>query len=73
VGGVPHVVSDRTSGLLVEPSDAPKMARAVQELLEHPSLASKLSLKGSESAQAHDWSRVLPQWEELFQEIAEDA
>lgn len=43
VGGVPELIADSDSGLLVPPSDAPSLATAMQRLLDSAELRAKLS------------------------------
>jgi glycosyltransferase involved in cell wall biosynthesis len=45
-GGIPEVVSDRETGLLVAPRDAPAMARAIIRLLERDDLRQTLGQAG---------------------------
>jgi glycosyltransferase involved in cell wall biosynthesis len=49
-GGIPEIVEDRTTGLLVEPRDHSAMAQAILELLRDPALRSQMGRAG--------WSRV---------------
>jgi glycosyltransferase involved in cell wall biosynthesis len=69
VGGIPFIIDDGESGLLVPPSDALAMADAIQRILSDPLLAKKLSRHAFEKAQNNDWSTILPMWEELFYEV----
>ncbi len=50
VGGLPEIVVDGVSGLLVEPGDAPGIAQAILRVLDDADLARRLSTRGSESA-----------------------
>ncbi len=46
VGGIPEIVSDGESGLLVSPGDPEELSRAIDRLLSDPDLAVKLALEG---------------------------
>lgn len=46
VGGIPEIVADQDSALLVEPGDAGGMAAAIEKLLHNPSLAHRLVERG---------------------------
>lgn len=46
VGGIPEVVEPGVNGLLVEPGDAPALARAICDLLADPGLARRLGAAG---------------------------
>lgn len=69
-GGLGDLVADGEDALLVRRDDPVAMAAAVERLLEDPDLAARLSAAARRRAEAHDWSRVLPQWERLFSENA---
>jgi len=69
VGGVPYLVDDGVIGLLVPPRDGVAMATAVRRILTEPGLAARLSQQGRTKVEEFDWTRVLPQWQELFLSI----
>ncbi len=46
VGGVPEVIKDRETGILVPPADPDTLAEAVKELLDKPELAKRYSEAG---------------------------
>lgn len=48
VGGIPEVVEDGTTGLLVEPHDIPAISDAVVKLLEEPETAARLGRNAGE-------------------------
>ncbi len=68
-GGIPDVVEDGTSALLVEPRDAAGFARAVTAVLRDESLAQRLREGAHARAAAYDWeklsSRVLDVYERV--------
>ncbi|MEY4764599.1 MAG: hypothetical protein RI907_1272 [Pseudomonadota bacterium] len=53
VGGVPEVVQDGLSGIVVPPNDAAALATAVQRLLEDPALAQRMGEAGRARYLAH--------------------
>lgn len=69
VGGIPHLIEDETTGLLVEPGDVGAMVAAVERLLDDPTLALKLSQSGRALAESSFWPSVSRQWAELFEEL----
>ena len=69
VGGVPHLLRDGETGLLVPDGDAGAMAQAVRRLLDEPGLAAKLSANGRRLAESCAWEPVRAQWEALFGEV----
>jgi glycosyltransferase involved in cell wall biosynthesis len=70
VGGVPFLVQHEESALLVEPNDVRGMADSVRRLLGEPDLVRKLSLRGRELAEQCSPEKVVPQWEEVFNQLA---
>lgn len=58
VGGIPYVVEDRKTALLVEPGDANAMAHALVAILRDRALADRLVASGLESVQQYAWPRV---------------
>ncbi len=69
VGGVPHLLRDGETGLLVADGDVGAMTEAVRRLLDEPGLAAKLSANGRRLAESCGWGAVRPQWEALFEEM----
>jgi glycosyltransferase involved in cell wall biosynthesis len=70
VGGVPLLVKDQETGILVPRSNSEEMARAVTRLLTEKGLASKLSGAARNQAEQCDWRMVLPRRERLFESVA---
>ncbi|RMG45456.1 MAG: glycosyltransferase family 1 protein [Acidobacteria bacterium] len=69
VGGIPDLLTDGETGLLVPPDDIEAMVGAIKRLLNNPDLAGRLSANGRRLAEQSDWTRVRPQWEQLFNEL----
>jgi glycosyltransferase involved in cell wall biosynthesis len=53
VGGIPELVLDGETGLVVEPDDAPALARAVDELADDPDRRKGMGRRGAERVAAH--------------------
>lgn len=70
VGGIPHLLEHEVDALLVPPGDADAMAEAVGRILSESGLAERLSRNARAKAELHDWSVVLPQWENLLLSLA---
>lgn len=70
VGGIPYLLRDGESGLLVPDDDAPALAAAILRLFEEPALAGRLSRNGRALAEQSAWERVYPQWESLFKSLS---
>jgi glycosyltransferase involved in cell wall biosynthesis len=60
VGGVPYMVENERTALLVPPGDAAAMAGAICRVLDEPGLAESLALAGRACIAAHAWEQVRP-------------
>lgn len=69
VGGVPDLLTDGETGLLVPDDDDVAMAAAVQRLLTEPGLAGNLSANGRNLAKCRSWERIRSQWEQVFAQV----
>jgi glycosyltransferase involved in cell wall biosynthesis len=58
VGGIPDMVADQVTALLVPPRDAQAMAAAILRLLGDAALAERLARAGIGEAQRYAWPRV---------------
>ena len=73
VGGIPDLLTDGETGLLIPDDDDQAMAAAVLHLLHDPDLAARLSANGRRLAERSSWEQVQPQWENLFAEVMAQA
>ncbi len=73
VGGVPYLLRDGETALLVPPRDPVAMAAAVERILVEPALAARLSSQARAAAEERDWSHVLARWERLIDEAGHRA
>lgn len=72
VGGLPYLVEEGKDALLIPPDHTDALVEAVRLLLTTPHLAETLSRTARAKATKHDWSVVLPQWEELLRRAMSD-
>lgn len=66
VGGVPYIVEDRRTALLVAPDDPAAMAAAIIELKSDAALRERLAREGRDEVSRYGRDRVLPQWLDLY-------
>ncbi len=71
VGGICDMVRDGVEGLLVEPEAPDALAAAVAQVLDDEALRARLARAAAERAEAYDWSRVLPGYERLYENLLE--
>jgi starch synthase len=70
VGGIPEVVEDMTTGLLVPPDDPASLAYAMNALLRDPDRAEAMGRAGRERAVAEfSWEAVAAQTAALYAEL----
>ena len=70
VGGIPEVVDDGRTGLLVPPSDPKALADAVNRLLDDPGLAAEMGRAGRERAIAEfSWRAIAEQTVALYEAV----
>ncbi len=67
VGGVPFIVRDGITGLLVAAGDHQAMADAIRRVLGDPALAERLREAGLLEAQRYTWPRVRQTWIEVYE------
>jgi glycosyltransferase involved in cell wall biosynthesis len=68
-GGIPFLVEDGQSGLLVECGDASSMAAAVSRYLHDRQLAQHCSRNARRAVEPWDWPNVLGEWDRLFRSV----
>jgi glycosyltransferase involved in cell wall biosynthesis len=69
VGGIPALLRDQETALLVPDDDDAAMAESVLKLLRDPMLARRLSAAGRRLAEQMSWENVGPQWAQLIGEV----
>jgi glycosyltransferase involved in cell wall biosynthesis len=73
-GGIPYMIEDGVSGLLVPPGDDDAMAAAALRLLNEPGLALRLTRQArTDCLTRYSWDAVCPQWVKLYEELARHA
>jgi starch synthase len=73
IGGIPEVVADGETGLLVPPGDPVALADAISALVRDEARASAMGQLGRERAVAEfGWARIAAQTAELYAELAGD-
>lgn len=70
VSGIPELIEDGVSGLLVPPGNPPALADALQRLVEEPELAARLSAAGREKVEHEfDLARAGKQLRRFFSQL----
>lgn len=63
------MITNFQDGLLVPPEDELAMVNAIKSILEDPEFAMRISQNARKTAESHDWSNVIPEWNTLFNEV----
>jgi glycosyltransferase involved in cell wall biosynthesis len=66
VGGVPYIVENGRTALLVTPDNAQEMAQAVIALYTDGALRRRLRENGRQAVAQYAWNEVKPQWLALY-------
>jgi glycosyltransferase involved in cell wall biosynthesis len=69
VGGVPFIVRDGVTGLLVAPGDPAAMAGKVLRVLRDPRLANRLRDAALADIQQYTWAKVRQQWADVYASV----
>lgn len=69
VGGLPHLLEDGRTALLVAPNSAQALAAGIRRVVADPELAARLSSNARRQAETMDWQRVLPRWNKVIDSV----
>ncbi|HML20749.1 MAG TPA: glycosyltransferase family 4 protein [Aggregatilinea sp.] len=68
VGGIPEVVTDGETGLLIEPGDVPGLAAALASLMDDPDRSSRIGAQGRQHVQDHfSVAQMVGQYQALYE------
>jgi len=69
-GGIPYILTDEETGLLVPCNDHEALAAAAVRLLDDEQLVVRLTTQARRELERYDWSRVRDQWMSLYREMS---
>ena len=69
VGGLPDIVSDGETGLLVPPGDVHALREAIQSLLDDPARRERMGAMAKQRAIKFQAREVVPCIEQVYQEV----
>ncbi|MBX2944880.1 MAG: glycosyltransferase family 4 protein [Cyclobacteriaceae bacterium] len=69
VGGLPYLIENGITGVLVPSNNPDEMTKGVQELLTNPEYARQLSLNARQMVEQFDWDKVKLKWFEVLDGI----
>jgi glycosyltransferase involved in cell wall biosynthesis len=71
VGGIPEIVEDGKTGLLVEPGDSRALANAILELLSNEDLRRKMGKIGRKQVESFSWDNIVANLLRLYRDMVE--
>jgi glycosyltransferase involved in cell wall biosynthesis len=69
VGGIPYIVRNGITGLIVKYGDPDDLADAIKKLLGNRKLLNKMGVNGMHIAQRYDWEEIVSQIEQLYEKV----
>lgn len=69
VGGIPDIVEDGVTGILVSPDDPEAAAEAIKLLLSDSEKRNALAREGEAHARTFDWNDIAPQYAMLYEKL----
>jgi glycosyltransferase involved in cell wall biosynthesis len=72
VGGIPDVIKDGISGLLIEPKNSMAIATALLRLLKDVELRQELARNGLEGTKQFDWRKIIEKINEIYYNLKHD-
>jgi len=70
IGGLPEIVADGRTGILVPPGDADALRAAMARLIGDPALAARMGAAGRDRVNAFHASTVVGQIESVYEEVS---
>ena len=68
VGGLPYLIDDNRTGILVPPNNGDAFVTAITELLTNPKKAQTLAKNARTIVEEFDWEKVKQKWDEVLNE-----
>lgn len=69
IGGLPEIVTDGETGILVEPGDSHALRTAIETLVNDPALAARMGAAGRDRVSAFHASTIVGEIETVYREV----
>ena len=71
LGGIPDVINDKKTGLLVKPGNVESLENAVTFLLENSAIAQKMGNIGKKKVEEYSWKKIAQKTEEIYRRLTD--
>ncbi|MFT4699172.1 MAG: glycosyltransferase involved in cell wall biosynthesis [Flavobacteriaceae bacterium] len=68
VGGIPFLIENNATGILVEPKDEHLFVEKILHLINHPLASENLSVNARKLVETFDWQKVKTKWDVILSE-----
>jgi glycosyltransferase involved in cell wall biosynthesis len=73
VGGIPELIKNNETGIIVPPENPSKLAQAINELLSDREKSAKLATNGNTFVKNNmTWDVILPKYIQFYQDLLND-
>ena len=73
IGGIPELIDDLRTGLLIDPGNVGSLADSLAHLLDHPRIAARMGVAAwREAVRCHTWERQADVTNALFESVLHD-
>ncbi len=69
LGGIPDVVIDKKTGLLVKPEDEEALAESIIFLLENEDISQKMGKNGKKKVEEYSWRKIAEKTQEFYERL----
>ncbi|MFX1520299.1 MAG: glycosyltransferase family 4 protein [Promethearchaeota archaeon] len=69
VGGIPYIVRNGKTGIIVKYGDTEALAKAIKNLLSDAELRNQMGEIGQQIAKGYDWKEIVSQVERLYEKV----
>lgn len=73
VGGIPDLIEDGKTGILVEPKNSEEIAKAVIKILSNPEFAEKLVENAKRNLKKYHWREIALKIKEIYEQLIKNS
>ena len=69
LGGIPDVIDDKETGLLVKPEDEDELSEAIEFLLENEATSIKMGNNGKRKVKEYSWKKIAEKTQKIYERL----